>query len=879
MKKYWLLTLLAALAMSVLLTACKESTTATVTLQLFEPKGTIQGRLTDITTGRPIVGAKVCVAYNGNIHVFRTGETGEYSFSDVPVNEASDQKFSVVVDNRDVTAPAAASAFPEYVYGTASMPVSDYIHDTNCGSIATSDLTAQLDFEYGQLVGTATGTVRQYENFNIIPGTITVTIQEGVLYAGGTEMGKVEGNNAYDGSIYVSFDAYNSVCNANGQFTFSNLPEGMFYFLTFQAAGYETHEAGFWQMPGQTIQLPRDFVMETPAWNSPGSYFGIANDEDYVLMYVQVPDVDATHPVCTSFTSSAGNVFDRSRYLPSTITSFTFTFNEAMDNGSPAMLRVDGFGGDWNITYNLDYDIDFGYTSYATFTWDSTCKVLTVSNLDLKPGYAYTIDLTMLRDNAGNYYTGTFSGNFSGTHGTDYEEESVEDGDKLGYFPQAALRFMTAKSVDVTMVLNVQQVPDSTDYNDSNVDLVWDQSSNCRSYIVQTRYLAGPWIDIDYFDFTLTPTHAWSMSNVNDLSRDAGGPLYDNVRDYKNNYASVNGYDGEPAFDFSDGVNATAPATVLEFRIIPIDLNGIPQYAAASAAFAPVDNVAPQIIYMNVGDRDGNHDRNYATAVFNEPMLGSDLITTTFSWVNGLINNGSATSVETPTIAQIIPRLNGTNTGGAGDQTDEVTNETVADLTVQWGDGSYVYNAVEVRFANTNYTTNLSRLDTFDYITTTATDPALNTLVPPVADNVDRVAYVDYLVDNIVPYIVSPTLTTTNPAAGNNDSLTITFSEEVVAGAGPWFFGTDDNMSAIMTAWYINTASYSETIQFLVYEYEALTQDAVYVLALDSAQFTDRAVWSLAAAYAIDPELLEFRFVRGAATITTLHLNTTIPQE
>lgn len=816
------------------------------------PKGQIQGVVREACTLNAIQGAKVSISYNGAVNTVTTDANGQYVFTDVPATQDTSAgrgtgaiagggtsnyqvTISLVDKNKElVAASATATKYPDYIYTTNSVVFTDLNDGDNLqinagGQTAESGSGADTPVDrlsqsqviaVGKLDGTIKGTVLD-EGKNAVEGaTVTLTY--------------VAGSQSIPSSLSATTDS-------TGAFSFTNMPTGggNTFNVNVEKSGYKRDSA--------------TWAGIAPLCNT------VVNNLGNLQLVKLAPATDAVKPWIIS--ADYANNSD----IPVATTSLKFVFNESL---STAFADINGVT---LVSGGLKFKTGQVGTSVSLTKTNLDNDTVVVTPTSITGGYKYTIDLTSIKDKAGNTYNGTrsdaaldgytaagiysFSVNAGVTKLTaiadfsqvdqnpakDEESRDIQYGNTNLPKGNAAGTAATAQS----------------DYNGTLIDLKWSAVTGAKSYNVYASWCDGPYQLVYKGARSGCPLCTFTTTTVGNIDANdvlalgaAGNLMIEDVRD--------NTGTGDSKVDAANTGTTDDLAGRLKFVVVSVNADGVE--SDVSNVVAVKDNVKPLITTMvvtaaqtGVNTNGTNDGSGTITITYSEPMNYTSVNTASnYTWTNGNTTAGdstTATSTESPTI----------------------TVSKVADT------GGGLENAqVTLKLSN------ILNIDSGDTITSAATDFDGNITYAPDVSTA-RQAGKDSLTDTVLPRIVSITTTgytatagTTNtdlsgagitnntcdtvagtPDAGTLfDSVTVTFSEEMTSTAAAYGASTTYKTGGITVGGVAATChAASSTASTVTYYY--LTDIAQYAgladggtsAAIAPATLTDKAANVLNTSY------------------------------
>ena len=830
------------------------------------PKGQIQGVVRETCTLNAIQGAKVSISYNGVVQTVTTDANGQYIFTDVPATTSASTAggvipaagantyqvtISLVDKNKElIAASATATKYPDYIYATQSVVFTDLNDGENVAQVATG---GQATTESGSGADTPVDRLSQSQVIAVgkLDGTIKGTIID-------------EGKNAVEGATvtltYVAGSqsipsSLSATTDSTGAFSFTNMPTGggNTFNVNVEKSGYKRDSA--------------TWAGIAPLCNT------VVNNLGNLQLVKLAPAADAVKPWIIS--ADYANNSD----IPVATTSLKFVFNESL---STAFADINGVS---LVSTGLKFKTGQVSTTVSLTTTTLSNDTVVVTPTAISGGYKYTIDLTSIKDKAGNAYNGTrtdaaldgytaagiysFSVNAGATKLTaiadfsqvdqnpakDEESRDIQYGNTNLPKGNAAGTAATAQS----------------DYNGTLIDLKWSAVTDAKSYNVYASWCDGPYQLVYKGARSGCPLCTFTTTTVGNIDANdvlvlgaAGNLMIEDVRD--------NTGTGDSKVDAASTGTMDDLAGRLKFVVVSVNADGVE--SDVSNVVAVKDNVKPIVVSMvvttaqaGVNTNGTNDGSGTITITYSEPM-NYKLVNTAsnYTWTNGNTTAGdstTATSTESPTIT-VSKVADGVDLNGDGDMVDAGENTTWENATI------------------TLKLSNILNMDSGDTLTSVSTDLDGNVTYAPDVSTA-RQAGKDSLTDTVLPRIVSITTTgytatagTTNtdlsgagitnntcdtvagtPDAGTLfDSVTVTFSEEMTSTAAAYGASTTYKTGGITVGGVAATCHAASTTASTV-TYYYLTDIAQYAgladggtsAAIAPAAITDKAGSALNTSY------------------------------
>lgn len=325
--------------------------------------GTIQGKLTDIVTQQPVVGASVTIGTSTAI----TGPDGQYSMSNIVIpldasNNIKSASYKIVLDLRNVTSPVNMSS------STATPRYPDFSYDRTALSFATATISStttpatylldNVNFKIGKLAATITGAVADKVTLLPVAAGYTVNL---------VSLGALSAASGSSGAGTLSETTVGSTTtDANGAFTFANIES----LRTFRIDAWNPDQTF---RGSQSVTAPADGGNITLATQT-GNAVLVASTNTLAPTIISVtPQMDA------NIAPAAANV--------------VFTF-------SKPILQTPDTSTSPSVATGLYNKLVVNYVGATTSTithslaWNSTFTQLTISIPSLAASSKYTVDLT-----------------------------------------------------------------------------------------------------------------------------------------------------------------------------------------------------------------------------------------------------------------------------------------------------------------------------------------------------------------------------------------------------------------------------------------------------------------------------------------------------
>jgi len=582
---------LSLLAAAVLI-GCDTNTTTNTNPnpETLTPTGTITGILTDVSTGEPVVGAKISIP---GVSTATTNASGQYVFKNVPANTyvnggAISAAYAAVIDTSKVSSPANANYAAQdttcngmnVVFSSQNEsgggPAGGSGGETNSTNHDTpiEDLVASFNLTIGKRSGTITGTVFDVDGATTLEGVnVAVTVGDTVGTTGC--------------AAGTTFTIASTTTAADGTYTISNIEEGT------------TPTVQAYTSDNNKIAGPIAFATVTPFTKT----FDGTEGGDLTLGY---NDTVAPVLIATSieqnadYTITAGTApFDADGDLVA-----TFTWNESIvDNEYSNNTTVDTTSVGVNTIYN---DVTVNYNGAKagniahTLTWNAEKTVLTVEvpAAAIKNTSSYTISTAAgrtnnrMQDAAGNTYT-------------------------LGTNISDTIVFTTNGGVDLSATAPVITVvnSDTIDSGTATVNLDWLPVAGASSYNV--------------YRTTTTGTGASALVSANQMISVVGA-------------TTASAYADNPVA-FTSGENTQS----YSYQVAAVNSNY--EQGQLSTAVSATDVVEPMLTAVTanaVTDADGDGNCETVGVTFNEAMVES-LVETASNYTYNLgTTQGSTLTAE-----------------------------------------------------------------------------------------------------------------------------------------------------------------------------------------------------------------------------------------